>query len=88
MAAQQEGIEYIGMRNEQAACYAAQVPSKIIIIIIIIIKITIIIIIIIIIISYYLNSISITSTFPYATQNNMTKTPGKNGKTRSEDEMS
>ena len=22
---QQEGIEYIGMRNEQAACYAAQV---------------------------------------------------------------
>ena len=24
MAAQQEGIEYIGMRNEQAACYAAQ----------------------------------------------------------------
>ena len=63
VAAQQEGIEYIGMRNEQAACYAAQVPSKIIIIIII--KITIIIIIIIIIISYYLNSISITSTFPY-----------------------
>ena len=26
VAAQQEGIEYIGMRNEQAACYAAQVP--------------------------------------------------------------
>ena len=25
VAAQQEGIEYIGMRNEQAACYAAQV---------------------------------------------------------------
>merc|ERR1712126_201930 len=24
VAAQQEGIEYIGMRNEQAACYAAQ----------------------------------------------------------------
>ena len=66
VAAQQEGIEYIGMRNEQAACYAAQVPSKIIIIIIIaIIKITIIIIIIIIITIYYLNSISITSTFPY-----------------------
>ena len=63
VAAQQEGIEYIGMRNEQAACYAAQVPFKIIIIIII--KITIIVIIIIIIISYYLNSISITSTFPY-----------------------
>ena len=35
MAAQQEGIEYIGMRNEQAACYAAQVPSKIITVIII-----------------------------------------------------
>ena len=25
VAAQQEGIVYIGMRNEQAACYAAQV---------------------------------------------------------------
>ena len=25
VAVQQEGIEYIGMRNEQAACYAAQV---------------------------------------------------------------
>ena len=25
VSAQQEGIEYIGMRNEQAACYAAQV---------------------------------------------------------------
>lgn len=24
MACQQEGIHYIGMRNEQAACYAAQ----------------------------------------------------------------
>ena len=24
VAVQQEGIEYIGMRNEQAACYAAQ----------------------------------------------------------------
>ncbi len=24
MAAQQAGIQYIGMRNEQAACYAAQ----------------------------------------------------------------
>ena len=27
VAAQQEGIEYIGMRNEQAACYAAQVSQ-------------------------------------------------------------
>lgn len=25
VAAQQEGLQYIGMRNEQAACYAAQV---------------------------------------------------------------
>ena len=25
VAVQQEGIQYIGMRNEQAACYAAQV---------------------------------------------------------------
>ena len=24
VAAQQEGLEYVGMRNEQAACYAAQ----------------------------------------------------------------
>ena len=28
VAAQQEGLEYIGMRNEQAACYAAQVDTS------------------------------------------------------------
>ena len=28
VAAQQEGLEYIGMRNEQAACYAAQVKIR------------------------------------------------------------
>lgn len=27
-AAQQVGIKYIGMRNEQAACYAAQAIGK------------------------------------------------------------
>lgn len=29
VAAQQVGIKYIGMRNEQAACYAAQAIGKI-----------------------------------------------------------
>lgn len=28
VAAQQVGIKYIGMRNEQAACYAAQAIGK------------------------------------------------------------
>lgn len=28
VAAQQAGIKYIGMRNEQAACYAAQATGK------------------------------------------------------------
>lgn len=28
-AAQQVGIKYIGMRNEQAACYAAQAIGKV-----------------------------------------------------------
>lgn len=29
LAAQEYGINYIGMRNEQSACYAAQVRSSI-----------------------------------------------------------
>lgn len=28
MVAQQAGIKYVGMRNEQAACYAAQAIGK------------------------------------------------------------